>query len=116
MDFAYKMPLELESYEAVGDRLKGIMHGEGLTVKNMAQRLKEENVFQSYNTARRFVVDMRNGYMNFWIKSNNGEINRRNLEKLSNFFSMLEINADDSIIGTIKNFNHDFSYPLRQTI
>ena len=114
MDFLYKKSVEFEQYEKVGNKIKDIMRARGLAVNSLAQRLKDENVFQYRSTARKFVIDIRNGYMNFWIGEDKSRERIRNLEKLSYLFSFLNINVDDDIVEIIRKANPGFSYILKR--
>lgn len=116
MDIGFEKPDELELYERVGNRIKRAM-SEMITVNCLAQKLKDDGIFQFTHTARRFVIDVRNGYLEFLIKPNAKRKNAKteaNLEKLAYLFSVVGINPDDYIVEIIKNTNPHFCYPLKK--
>jgi len=117
MEFSYKLPIEFELYKKAGEAIKEIMRTNSLTVGGLAQRLKDEGVFQSYNTAKRFVIDTRNGYFGLLIgnavRKNELKI-KDNLEKLAILFSIVGIGPNDEAVEIIKNANPNFSYPLKK--
>ncbi len=116
MEISYKKPLEIELYERVGNRIKEVM-SERLTINYLAQRLKDNSIFQSYNTARKFVIDMRNGYIGFLIKPNIKGDNAKtkvNLEKLAHLFSILGMDPNDDAVEIIRDTNPSFIYPLKK--
>ena len=110
MEISYKIPVEIELYEKVGSGIKEAMKGKKLSVKKLSQRLRDEGVFGSYATARRFVIDARNGYFNFVI-SNKSDLRKISLERIAYLFSAVEIVPDNEIIGIFKGLNPDFVYP-----
>ncbi|MEK6844478.1 MAG: hypothetical protein AABX83_03570 [Nanoarchaeota archaeon] len=117
MNFGYKPPVELELYEKVGDRVKELMHTKGFTVRSLAQKLKDESVFQSYSTAKRFIMDIRNGYINLLIGNYIGRSKSKldsNLERIAYIFSTVGIGSEEEAIRIVKNKNPGFVYPLKQ--
>ena len=117
MNFEYKPPVELELYEKVGDRVKELMHANGFTVHSLAQKLKDESVFQSYSTAKKFLSDVRSGYINLLIGTYIGRNKSKldsNLERIAYIFSAIGIGSDEDAIKIVRNKNPGFIYPLKQ--
>ena len=110
MDFAYKLPVEFELYKKAGDAIKEAMQTNSLTVGSLARRLKEDGIFQSYGTAKRFVIDVRNGYFNFII-GNKPDLRKTSLERIAYLFSSVGVAPDNEIIGIFRGLNSDFIYP-----